>query len=640
LVNGESLGLLLRLHRLLHTRLLIRNLAKLLNPDAKPRRALRIGDLAESNLDISFVQLINRSSPAGAAYHVQPSESVPARLPPLDVSPPSLGFTTVGSSPPATSSSQLRSLSGISGQGMNARTYNNRLLMKGQQRPAISVSAPTSRNDIAIDGNVFVSPRSAPIPPARTADHDSGRTPSDSTARVPTSPLRFPIPPTEGIPTAVSFPEETLLCRDQSEFNSEFSFPGKMSSSVYDLSGGRDDRVSGQDKFSRSKGTSSLRERLVSDSEVVSETYTNHDDRKPPASPLPTPPALSKNSNDEMGKFTSLISNATMSRSVRSPSRSRPVLQMSTSSDSHLRGSSVHDPQQDRVGILKTKKETHERKQSAGALKEQHFLRVEISEQRARFDELASKVTSIISKSELERDEMRRRVDVLETETRDMAQEIKRLTTIVMDGHKLANRSEIGGFLETPASTVEAIDDILMTPSGVESPSSTFERARRPSLTTPKVLRRSNTMPDGFEGLGTVSRPMASGKKSSRSSSPWIMDSSGLLPKFVGGLRTGTTERGLGLDFALVDSPVVKENSINSVPDTQVSSSYSSSVPTLSSSMRSQSRPTIVQSPSAATLTERLLGFRSRSRREKSSPNMEEILAKLRSFESHSPGFR
>jgi hypothetical protein len=191
---------------------------------------------------------------------------------------------------------------------------------------------------------------------------------------------------------------------------------------------------------------------------------------------------------------------------------------------------------------------------------------------------------------------------------------------------------------------MEAIGDILMTPSDIESPLSPFQQARRLLSTTlkqDKVLRRTNTMPDGFEGLKAGSRSMASGKKSNRSSSPWMMASSGLLPKFAGGSRHGTPEKGLGLEFAFPDSPVVKENLNNYIPDTQVSSSsYSSSVPTSSSSTKSLTRPTIAQFPSATSLTERFLGFRNRGRGEKSPPNMEEILAKLRSFESHSPAFR
>jgi hypothetical protein len=275
----------------------------------------------------------------------------------------------------------------------------------------------------------------------------------------------------------------------------------------------------------------------------------------------------------------------------------------------------------------------HAQKQSVSDLREQHLLRVEMNAQRVRFDELVSKVGKIDEKAQSERAEMRKRIDVLEEEGREMEQEIKRLKTAAGDGVRACcGCGGKAGFLETPGSTMDGIDDFLTTPTDIGSPASPFEYARRLLSNTPKekTLRRSNTMPDGFDDeSGGGVRPATSGRKGNRGSSTWIMATAGLLPKFGGGIH-GTkapngNEKGLGL---LPDSPIISEELRSSVSEGRISNS----VPELSTGT------TGVNSKDATlSISERARGIRGRGLEKNKAPNMEEILARLRSFESHSP---
>lgn len=344
--------------------------------------------------------------------------------------------------------------------------------------------------------------------------------------------------------------------------------------------------------------------------------------------PLPAPPStFSVDSEDQVVHSSSTVSIPTIPSlasnnsfvSLESRSGRSASITQSTSS-------TQREPRTEEKNIGRTRFE-HVQKQSVAEMKEIHSLRVEMNAQRAKYDDLAHKLESLIERQDRERVEMCRRVDILEEEAKDMEAEIKRLTS----------GPTKGGLLETPGSTMDDIDDFLMTPDA-GSPSSPLEYARRLLTTAPKekMLRRSNTMPDGFdESDKTESRP---GKKvSNRSSSAWLLATAGLLPKFAGGSGAKMTSpgRGLGLDFALPDSPMIREGM--SVSASAGRESNSSSVAALSTAGTSKS-PAREVSPSVT----RPRGARGRGGREEkgTTPNMEEILARLRSFESHSPAFR
>lgn len=572
------------------------------------------------------------------------SQQLPSRLPPLDVSPVSLGFSAGRMSP---TSSPLRNNTTV-----DTRIYRTqpgdissgvRSSVKTQSRPVITVSVPAIPDDVEADSEVFASPRSAPTPPTRPsrgAHH--GMSPSISTAGTPASPMRFPIPPTENNSVITSHSDRSL---NNPELNSGFSFPPKDAGFITRGRGNRgasvdmlSTRVQDQRTPRNQIVSSPSRPKLQGESRMPFISSDNTSNYKPPMIPLPAPPStFSVDSEDQAIQSSSAISIPTIpslascNSLVLLQSRSSGSISMTPSTGSTPRDTRVEEKTQEHIGKARFE---HVPKQSVAEMKELHLLRVETNAQRTRYDDLATKVVVLMERHDRERDEMCRRIDALEEEAKYMEEDIKKLTLARGSGDGTTN-----GLLETPASTMDGIDDFLMTPDvDTGSPSSPFDHAHRLLTAAPKekMLRRSNTMPEGFDAMdGTGRRPSTSGKKISKRGSAWLLATAGLRPKFSGSGANITNAslpgRGLGLDCALPDSPMIREGASVSVE--RVSGSYS--VPALNTSGTSKLSNLTVR----PSLLVRPRGGKARGG-QVPTPDMEEILAKLRSFESHSPAFR
>ncbi|OJT10704.1 hypothetical protein TRAPUB_12797 [Trametes pubescens] len=193
--------------------------------------------------------------PAGSAAGASSQNATPASLPPLNVSPPSLGLPQLeGESSkiatPPRSGTHQRIPSGIPTATLrNLRTqkstsfehsrrsndsHGRKQSSSSSSRPIITISPP---HNVAEGTDSFHAPRSAPRPPSHLASRqprESGLpTPSPSTATDRTGPdsptsdagsmtsvqssMQFPIPSVDGPQGASSYKEESLLRRDHFE---------------------------------------------------------------------------------------------------------------------------------------------------------------------------------------------------------------------------------------------------------------------------------------------------------------------------------------------------------------------------------------------------------------------------------------
>ena len=156
---------------------------------------------------------------------------LPSKLPPLDVSPPSLGFSTSLSPFSSRNQANIGGKHPASG-GINHRDRGSPIKAHSN-RPLITVTIPPNNAFDEADEDVFVSPRSAPAPPQLRDPRRDDSPASFLSPSAPGSPLRFPIPPSqEDITASSSFPDDALLRGRSSEFNANFSFPRKEDSTM------------------------------------------------------------------------------------------------------------------------------------------------------------------------------------------------------------------------------------------------------------------------------------------------------------------------------------------------------------------------------------------------------------------------
>jgi len=270
-----------------------------------------------------------------------------------------------------------------------------------------------------------------------------------------------------------------------------------------------------------------------------------------------------------------------------------------------------------------TRKRAERRNQLTADQRDQTLLRVEASAQRVRLDELAIKFQEFSEENERERKELTARLADVERLVEQQQEVIKHLESMV----SLRNTgriewapgecSPLSPCRTPPTFVILCLLDLDMaaimghTPdfgSSMFSPVVTFENGSR-------SLKRSNTLPDGH--LDWAKQRGSSGEADGkRNSQDWS--------RFIKETSLGSTNRCEGEPAG---SPVVREDS----------------------------ESTLVSSPSPSDLVSRIthearsgdvnhLGagedVPDHERMKQWTPNMQEILAKLRTFESRSPNGR
>ena len=561
----------------------------------------------------------------GSGHNLTPTR-LPSKLPPLDVSPPSLDFST--SLSPFSSRNQA-SLGNkyLTPSGLNPRDRSSPVKTH-YNRPLITVTIPPSNGFNEADEDVFVSPRSAPTPPQLRAAPEDGSPASFLSPSAPGSPLRFPIPPPQGnITASSSFPDDNLLHDRSSEFNANFSFPRREDCTIRDT--GRNTsldlsplRPLGRKMNLRKAHSTASKSQVSLHNGAGVELLPESRGVKvpqPPSIPLPVPPSVFPVDTDDHVADKLPINTSTSSLVFVQP-RTRP------------RAVSSDEPKEDERMVLQqpTRKRGERRNPLTVDQRDQTLLRVEASTQRMRLDELVARFQVFAEANEREQKELMARLADVERLVGEQEEVIKHLqsmiplrdsgridwepgelrSSITMRTSLILVARSISRFFVCFCLDITAI--MTQTPdlgSSVFSPAVTFESGSR-------SLKRSYTLPDGH--LDWEKRQGALGETDRKGNNKeWS--------RFITGTSLKRIDR---RGSELPGSPFMREGS----------------------------EATLVSSPSPSDLTTRTT-HEARSgdadrhattlgvgavgpdyeRAKQWTPSMQEILAKLRTFESGSP---
>ena len=357
---------------------------------------------------------------------------LPSKLPPLDVSPPSLDFSTSLSPFSSRNQPNLVAKHLVSG-GIGSRDRGSPVKAHSN-RPLITVTIPPSNTFNEADDDVFVSPRSAPAPPQLMAPQEGGSPASFLSHSVPGSPLRFPFPPSlEDITASSSFPDDTLLRGRSPEFNANFSFPKKGDGTIRNT--GRNPSLDLspmrplERKMNLRKAHSTVSKSHVSlpsgpGLKLLPEGRAAKVPQ-PPSIPLPAPPTVFRTDIDDHATDKLPITTSTSSLIfVQARARSKTV------------SSSSSSPQRDEPGTDErvqqpTRKRGERRNPLTTDPRDQTLLRVEVSGQRVRLDELAARFQELTEENERERKELVARLAGVECLVEEQRQVIKQLQSLL-----------------------------------------------------------------------------------------------------------------------------------------------------------------------------------------------------------------
>ena len=355
---------------------------------------------------------------------------LPSKLPPLDVSPPSLDFST--SLSPFSSRNQT-TLSGkhFASGGINSRDRSSPVKMHSN-RPLITVTIPPNNGFNEADEDVFASPRSAPTPPQLTAPPEDGSPASFLSPSAPGSPLRFPIPPPqEDITASSSFPDDTLLRGRPSEFNANFSFPRKEDCTVRNTGRNTSLDLSPmrplERKMNLRKAHSTAWKPQVSlhnglGLELLPESRGAKVPQPPPI-PLPAPPSAFSIDTDDHVSDQLPITTSTSSL-IFGQTRTRPKGISSPQRDG-LKEEERMVPQQ------ATRKRGERRNPLTTDQRDQTLPRVGASAQRVRLDELIARFQEFTEENEREQKELTARLAAVERLVEQQQTVIKCLQSLV-----------------------------------------------------------------------------------------------------------------------------------------------------------------------------------------------------------------
>ena len=368
----------------------------------------------------------------GSGQDLTPTR-LPSKLPPLDVSPPSLDFST--SLSPFSRNQASVGGGRLTPTGIYPRGRSSPV-KPHSNRPLITLTVPPSNSFNEADEDVFVSPRSAPTPPQLVVPPEDGSPASFLPASAPGSPLRFPIPPLQDdITTSSSFPDDTPLRRDRSsEFNANFSFPRKEDCTIrntgrntsLDLSTTRPlERKMNLRKSHSTALKSQVSLYNCSGLEFLSE---NRGARlpQPPSIPLPAPPSTFSTDTDDHASGEPPISTSTSSL-IFVQTRSRPKTVSSPSNSPQK-----DEPKEDERLVLQTQTRRRGERRHAWTSdqRDQTLLRVETNAQRTRLDELEMRFQEFAESKERERKELTVRLAGVERLIEEQQRVIKRLQSL------------------------------------------------------------------------------------------------------------------------------------------------------------------------------------------------------------------
>ena len=333
----------------------------------------------------------------------------------------------------------------------------------------------------------------------------------------------------------------------------------------------------------------------------------------PPSIPLPAPPSAFPTDTDDHATDKLQIPTSTSSSIfVQTRARSKTV---SSSSGSPQKDEYQAD---ERIVLQQaTRKRGERRNPLAGDQRDQTLLRLETSAQRVRLDELAARFQEFAEENAREKKELLARLTDVERLVEEHRQIIKHLQSLVplrdsgrfdwgrgASGSPLLHRIPLTFIVHPDITEIMAHTPDLG--SSMFSPVVAFESG-------PRLLKRSNTLPDShLDWVKWWGTREVDGK---RNSQDWN--------RFINGTSLIPMDRRGG---ELPDSPVVRQGS-----ETTLVSSPSDPASRIIREARSS------EADQDVTMLGTGEGAPDYERMKQWTPNMEEILAKLRTFESGSP---
>jgi hypothetical protein len=257
-----------------------------------------------------------------------------------------------------------------------------------------------------------------------------------------------------------------------------------------------------------------------------------------------------------------------------------------------------------------------------GDQRDQTLLRVEAGAQRVRLDELAARFQEFTEENERERKELIARLADVERQVEEQQQVIKHLQSLVPLRDSGMFGWEHGEWSPpSPKNLVDhrgsldfallCVDITAIMGSTPDLGSSTFS----PVVTFESGLKRSNTLPG--DHLDWAKRQGTLGKADGKRDQDWN--------RFINGAGLISMDRHGG---ELPDSPVVRVGSEATLVSSPSPSDSMSRITRETRSGETDREPRMLGTGEIAPDYERMRQW---------TPNMEEILARLRTFESGSP---
>ncbi|OBZ76672.1 hypothetical protein A0H81_03246 [Grifola frondosa] len=429
--------------------------------------------------------------------------------------------------------------------------------------------------------------------------------------------------------------------------------------------------ASSQSGYSGSESTLSSRSRIPSSPmrkmpPPLMRTWRRPPTTGPPTEPLPSPPTAAKHPAGP--PFSALPSIPSFPSSHKSLSAmQQKAFRARGSTVSSVSGSSLSDArdggkssteippsparsEQDSLFARASVREGSERMLADDAASAEQ-LRDALNAQSAKYTRLSSYLLTLTERHAVEKNELVRRIEVLEREARKREREIKGLRWIVANAGQSTAAARLSHIrrnsgcgstspvdqvhknsLDSPAGSTEeglfemqsSVSDLIVCPV---SPPTAETRQSPNTVTVPSRLRRSNTFSDGLNQLPLGA---AKQKQARRTSSPVLPVLGTLLPTST----SRVAQAGLGLDIDMPSIPSLPGSDGRMTP-----ASPASSLPSLTTvNTTSSGLSSIPETPRADGIPQPITPEREGQRREKEERRASWVLRRISTSSSSSAG--